>query len=95
MVRTDGSWRAGERSVARRVLRAAATGLSNAAVGRTFANAQSGEELQQALEGAAAFPGLQALGKLVLKPVADAAVRKHVPALVSGRMQDGSVHAAE
>ena len=70
---------ADERSIAKRVLRAAAPSLSSAAVGRAFANANSVAELQAALDAAPSFEKLQRLGHSVMQPVATAAVRRHHP----------------
>ena len=72
-------WHADERSIAKRVLRAAAPSLSSAAVGRAFANANSVAELQAALDAAPSFERLQRLGHNVMQPVATAAVRHHRP----------------
>jgi hypothetical protein len=60
---------AGERSVALRVLRAAAPGLSNPAIGRLFAEADTLEELREAVEKAAAFETLRKLAELIMTKV--------------------------
>lgn len=56
---------AGDKSVAKRVLRAAASSLSTAALGRQIAEADTLEELKAALAKAAAYPKLQKLGQVV------------------------------
>ena len=56
---------AGDKSVAKRILRAAAAGLSTAAVGRQVAEADTLEELKAALAKAVAYPKLQKLGQFV------------------------------
>ena len=61
-----GTNRAGERSVAKRVLRAAAPGLSNPAIGRIFAEADTLEELHDAMQRASAFEALQELAGLIM-----------------------------
>jgi len=60
---------AGERSVAKRVLRAAAPGLSNPAIARIFAEADTLDELREAVQRANAFEELQTLAELIMANV--------------------------
>ncbi|KAK9817177.1 hypothetical protein WJX72_010690 [[Myrmecia] bisecta] len=61
----------GDKSIAKRVLRGASAQLSNAAVTRSLSIANSTADLRKALERyKGQFPHLQALGALVLQPVA-------------------------
>ncbi len=67
---------AGERSVAKRVLRGAAGQLSNAASARAFAAADTDEQLRTAAEAHGPdYPPLQRMADLVLSPAANAAAR--------------------
>lgn len=56
----------GEKSIAKRVLRAAAPGLSTPAVGRAFSEADTLEELKAALQKAAGYTQLQKLGQVTM-----------------------------
>lgn len=60
---------AGDRSVSKRVLRAAAPILSTVAIGLAFTEASSIKELCEALESSVQHAQLQQLGKLVMRTV--------------------------
>jgi hypothetical protein len=67
----DHLWR-GPKSIARRLLRAAAGPLSNASVSRAVAAATTAGDVRRALERNPGFPALERLAEAVLQPAADA-----------------------